>query len=65
MNIHYDREEDMLRIIFRNQPVFSGDEVAPGVHVFIDNKGEIVGLDIDDASRRVDDPGVANVTQDD
>ncbi len=56
MEINYDPEEDRLRIILRRLPVSSADEIAPGVHVYFDQQANVVAVDVDEASSRVDDP---------
>ncbi len=56
MHILFDPAEDRLRFIFKDCPVSSGNEVHPGVHFYYDDRGEVVGFDIDEATSRVDDP---------
>ena len=46
----------MLRIIFRNAPIEESDEDKPGVIIDCDKDGNIVGMEILDASKRIDNP---------
>jgi uncharacterized protein YuzE len=55
MKLSYDRATDSLYVSFVDRPGADVVEVAPGVVADIDEAGEIVGLDIDRASRFVDD----------
>ena len=50
--LRYDRETDSLYMLLADRPGADVVEVAPGV--VADEAGEIVGLDIDHASRFVD-----------
>ena len=56
MKITYDPEVDVIRIIFSNAPIEESDEEKPGVILDFDKDGNIVGLEILDASRRMDNP---------
>ena len=56
MKITYDPEIDLLRIIFRNAPIEESDEDKPGVIIDYDKEGHIVGMEILDASKRMDNP---------
>jgi uncharacterized protein YuzE len=55
MKFSYDRATDSLYVEFVDRPGADVVEVAPGVVADLDAAGEIVGLDIDHASRFVDD----------
>ncbi len=53
MNIIYDRQTDTLTIVFTEAPVVESDEAAPGVILDFDAAGNLVALELLDASRRV------------
>lgn len=57
MKVIYDRETDILTIIFAETTVAESDEDKPGVILDYDEKGNLVSLEILDASRRVSVPG--------
>lgn len=56
MKITYDPEVDVLRIIFSNVQIEESDEEKPGIILDYDGDGNIIGLEIIDASKRVDNP---------
>ena len=56
MKVNYDRQTDTLTIIFAETPVAESDEDKPGVILDYDDKGNLVSLEILDASRRVSVP---------
>jgi len=45
---------DILRILFRDAPMEASDEAKPGVILDYDKDGNIVGLEMLNASKRVD-----------
>ena len=54
--VRYDAEVDVLRIILNGAPVEESDESKPGVILDYDASGNVVGLEVLDASKRVEDP---------
>lgn len=56
MKITYDPEVDVMRIVFSNAPVEESDEEKPGVILDFDKDGNVVGIEILDASRRMENP---------
>jgi len=57
MKVIYDRDTDSLTIIFAETPIAESDEDKPGVVLDYDADGNLVSLEILDASRRVNVPG--------
>jgi uncharacterized protein YuzE len=56
MKVNYDSKTDTLTIIFTDTLVAESDEDKPGVILDYDEKGNLVSLEISDASRRVSVP---------
>jgi uncharacterized protein YuzE len=56
MKILYDPEVDVLRITFSNAPVEESDEEKPGIILDFDKSGNVVGMEVLDASRRMENP---------
>jgi uncharacterized protein YuzE len=56
MKAIYDPEVDVLRILFRDSPIEESDEDKPGVILDYDKDGNLVGLELLNASQRVENP---------
>ena len=56
MKVTYDPDVDVLRILFRDAPIDESDEDKPGIILDYDKDGNIVGLEVLDASKRVENP---------
>ena len=56
MKVTYDPQVDVLRIIFRDAPIEESDEDKPGVILDYDKDGNVVGMEVLEASRRVENP---------
>lgn len=56
MKVTYDPEVDVVRIVLSNAPIEESDEDKPGVIIDYDKEGNVVGLEILDASKRMENP---------
>lgn len=54
MKLHYYPDTDSLYIELKPEPGSETREIAVGLNVDINAKGEVVGFDIDHASRHLD-----------
>ena len=56
MKVTYDPDVDVLRIVLTQTAIAESDEERPGVILDFDADGNVVGLEILEASKRVDNP---------
>ena len=56
MKVMYDQESDILRILLNGSDIEESDEDKPGVIIDYDEQGNVVGLEILDASERTENP---------
>jgi uncharacterized protein YuzE len=56
VKVTYDSEVDILRILLSDRPIEESDEDKPGVILDYDKDGNVVGLEILDASKRMENP---------
>ena len=56
MKVTYDPEVDVLRILFRDAPIEESDEDKPGVILDYNKEGNVVGMEVLNASQRIENP---------
>lgn len=56
MKVTYDPGVDVLRILLSNAAIEESDEEKPGVIIDYDKHSNVVGLEILDASKRMENP---------
>lgn len=54
MTFRYDRETDMLYIELVRRISTESEEVAPGIVLDFDENNQVVGIEIEDASKSID-----------
>jgi uncharacterized protein YuzE len=56
MKVQYNTEADVLSIVFSENAVEQSDEDKPGIILDYDKSGNVVGVGILDASKRMGNP---------
>ena len=56
MKIKYDPEVDVIRITLKDVEIEESDEETPGFILDFDSGGYVVGIEILQASKRIDNP---------
>lgn len=54
MRLNYYSDTDSLYIDLSAKPSAETREISPGINLDYDSKGELVGIDIDNASKKLD-----------
>lgn len=62
MKVRYDAATDTLSLVFREVPVAESDDEKPGLILDYDAHGNIVAIEVLEASRRVENPGTVIVS---
>jgi uncharacterized protein YuzE len=62
MKVKYDPDVDILRITLKDTEIDESDEETPGIILDFDRDGNIIGLEILQASRRIDNPQAIEYT---
>jgi uncharacterized protein YuzE len=56
MKVKYDREQDILYISFSDEAIHESDEEKKGIILDYTAEGQIVGIEVLNASKRVGNP---------
>jgi uncharacterized protein YuzE len=56
MKVTYDPEVDVLRIVFNSTEIDESDEDKPGIVIDYDKLGNVVGIEVLNASQRIENP---------
>lgn len=56
MKIYYDSEVDVLKICFKNTGISESNETQPEMILDYDKEGNVVGIEIKNASQHLDNP---------
>ena len=62
MKVNYDAATDTLTVILRDAPVAESDEEKPGVILDYDHSGNLISIEVLDASQRVEEPRSVTLT---
>lgn len=60
MNIKFDKEADAIYLKFSDAEVAESDEEKPGIVIDYDKNGNIVGIELLEASKKTDNPSSLN-----
>jgi YD repeat-containing protein len=56
MKVKYDQEADILLIVLTDSPIHESDESKPGIIMDYDREGNLVRIEMLDASKRTNTP---------
>jgi uncharacterized protein YuzE len=56
MKVKYDKEVDVLYILFSDNKINESSEGKPGIIIDYDKEGAIVGIEVLDASKKMQNP---------
>lgn len=56
MKIVYDSDKDILQISFKQTVIEETTQIAPGLVLDYDEDGKVLGLELRNASKKVDNP---------
>ena len=56
MKVKYDKDVDVLHIVFSENKISESDEEKPGIILDYDKSGSIVGIEILNASKKMKNP---------
>lgn len=62
MRVNYDEATDILTVVLRDAPVVESDEDKPGVILDYDAQGNLISIEVLDASTRVEEPRSVTLT---
>ena len=63
MKVTYDADRDGLRILFSDAPIESSSDAVPGLILDYDNTGTVVGLELVQASKRMQNPRIVEFVE--
>ena len=63
MKVTYDSQSDRVRILFSNAPIERSAAESAGLTLDYDNNGDVVGLELTQASLRMHDPRAVEFTE--
>ncbi|MBX2905979.1 MAG: DUF2283 domain-containing protein [Taibaiella sp.] len=56
MKVKYDKEVDVLYLVFSENKIVESDEEKPGLIFDYDNSGAVVSIEILEASKKMENP---------